>query len=176
MNMENDHIEELLSPFREAIGMDFLRYRNHVYRVFHHCKLLDTDIGNEWKYLIAAVFHDIGIWTDHTFDYLGPSIEQMKQYLVRIEKVGSEMEISQMIEWHHKVSSYRGEHAGIVEIFRRADWIDVSFGIRRFGLRRADIRRVKKAFPSHGFHRFLLRQSIRNFFRHPLNPLPMFKA
>lgn len=36
---------------------------------------------NAEKYAIAAVFHDIGIWTNHTLDYLDPSAGQAKAYL-----------------------------------------------------------------------------------------------
>jgi hypothetical protein len=33
--------------------------------------------------VIAACFHDLGIWTDHTFDYLSPSAGLARDYLQR---------------------------------------------------------------------------------------------
>ncbi len=60
------------------MGADYDKYKNHVYRVFLNCLLIDSEKNNEEKYAIASVFHDVGIWTNHTFDYLDPSIEQAK--------------------------------------------------------------------------------------------------
>ena len=58
-----------------------------MYTVFFlNCLLIDCEKNNEEKYAIASVFHDVGIWTDHTFDYLDPSIEQAKIYLTEIKK------------------------------------------------------------------------------------------
>lgn len=60
------------------MGEDFDKYRNHVYRVFLNCRLIDSDTSNEEKDAITAVFHDIRIWTDYTIDYLEPSVAQAK--------------------------------------------------------------------------------------------------
>ena len=62
-----------------------------------------------------------------------------------------------------------------VETFRRADWIDVSNGMLRFGLPRAVVREVRRTFPDAGFHRRLLQLTLRRFRRHPLSPLPMMR-
>jgi len=48
--------------------------------------LLDKDKRNEKKYANAAVYHDIGIWTDQTIDYLDPSVAQANKYLSEIGK------------------------------------------------------------------------------------------
>ena len=74
-------IDELLGRFRQEIGADLEKYANHVHRVFETCVMRDTDPANRHKYAIAAVFHDIGIWTAHTIDYLPPSMEQAEHYL-----------------------------------------------------------------------------------------------
>lgn len=168
-------IEELLQKFQSATGSDYDKYRNHVYRVFLNCLLLDTNKKNEDKYAIAAVFHDIGIWTNHTFDYLAPSIEQAKVYLSEAKRQDWIDEIKLMIDNHHKVSSYKGKHAETVETFRQADWIDVSFGIVSFGANKQSFKANKQKFPTLGFHRFLIKATTKNFFKHPFNPLPMFK-
>lgn len=167
-------IDRLLLRFRPVIGVDYDRYRNHVYRVFLNCRLLDADPEQEEKYAIAVVFHDIGIWTDHTIDYLAPSIAQARIYLAETGKQTWSDEISQMIYWHHKLSSYRGDYAKTVENFRKADWIDVSLGLLTFGADPQKIGENRKRLPNLGFHWFLIKATTRNFFRHPFNPLPMF--
>ena len=164
-----------MDGYKDSIGIDFLKYKNHVSRVFYNCLLMDKDPLNEEKYAIAAVFHDIGIWTDHTIDYLDPSIEQAKSFLTKTGKKEWTEEISLMIYWHHKPRRYIGNHEETVENFRKADWIDVTFGFRKFGLGRKQLKSISKRFPNLGFHAFLLRKITRNFLIHPLRPLPMFK-
>ncbi|HEY6506262.1 MAG TPA: HD domain-containing protein [Chitinophagaceae bacterium] len=175
MDHSNKTIEDLMQKFRPIMGADHDRYKNHVYRVFLNCLLIDSDKTNEEKYAIAAVFHDIGIWTNHTFDYLSPSAEQARIYLSETGKHDWTDEISQMINWHHKMSKYKGNHSTTTETFRKADWIDVSLGLLTFGNDKQKLKETRRKFPNLGFHSFLVRTTIKNFFRHPLNPLPMFK-
>jgi hypothetical protein len=174
MEYPNQLIEDLLLKYKSAIGKDYDKYRNHVYRVFLNCLLIDSDKSNVDKYAIAAVFHDIGIWTDHTIDYLKPSIEQARIYLTESGKQDWTDEITLMIHWHHKITKYKGEHSNIAENFRKADWIDVSLGLKAFGVDRTKIKENRKRLPNLGFHWFLVKATTKNFFRHPLNPLPMF--
>lgn len=150
-------------------------YRNHVYRVYLNCLIIDPQTENKPKYAIASAFHDIGIWTDRTFDYLAPSIEQAKQHLSEINKLEWLEEISSMIYWHHKISRYKGKDEVLVENFRKADWIDVSFGLKTYGFNKTKIKENLKAIPNRGFHWFLLKQSLHHFIKQPLRPLPMFK-
>lgn len=175
MEYSNKIIEELLQKFKPAINRDYDKYKNHVYRVFFNCLLLDSDKNNEDKYAIAAVFHDIGIWTNHTIDYLDPSIAQVKIYLSETGQRALTDEITLMIYWHHKTSKYKGEYKKTAEAFRKADWIDVSLGIKAFGIDKKKIKETRKKLPNLGFHLFLVKRITKNFFRHPLNPLPMFK-
>jgi len=114
--------------------------------------LLDENKNNEQKYAIPAVFHDIGIWTDHTIDYLDPSIEQMKIYPSESRNQNMVKEITLIIYWRHKINKYQGKFAAIVENFRMADWIDVSKGLFSFGLDRKVIKENRKIFPNKGFH------------------------
>lgn len=55
------------------------------------------------KIIIAGSFHDIGIWSDNTFDYLPPSIVPAKEYLKKngLEEWIAEIEL--MISVHHKL-------------------------------------------------------------------------
>lgn len=169
-------IDDLMQPYQSIIGTDFDKYKNHVCRVFLNCKMLDNNPENEEKYAIASVFHDIGIWTDHTFDYLKPSIIKSKAYLNEIGKLLWMYEIALMIDMHHKVSEYRGKYYKTVEIFRKADWMDVSLGLLRFGADKQNIKTNQNQYKNLGFHLFLLKQATKNFLQHPFkNPLPMFK-
>ena len=136
---------------------------------------MDDEKNNEEKYAIAAVFHDIGIWTDQTIDYLEPSIERAKEHLKEVSKEEWTEEIGLMIDEHHKMSEYKGEYEKTVEVFRRADWIDVSLGMKSFSADKGSIKKIRAEFPNLGFHAFLMKGTIKNFFQHPLNPLPMFK-
>lgn len=174
MVYSNQIIEDLLQQFKAAMAVDYDKYKNHVYRVFLNCLLIDSEKSNEEKYAIAAVFHDIGIWTDHTIDYLGPSVEQAKTYLTIAGKQEWTEEITLMIQWHHKISKYKGNHGKIVENFRKADWIDVSLGLLNFSFNKQKIKETRRMFPNLGFHKFLIKATTKNFFKHPLNPLPMF--
>jgi hypothetical protein len=175
MEFSNKTIDDLLVKFKSLIGEDYGKYRNHVYRIFLNCLLIDSKKDNEEKYAIAAVFHDIGIWTNHNFDYLDPSIEQAKIYLLETGKQNWIDEITRMIYWHHKITKYHGDHEIITENFRKADWIDVSLGLLNFGVDKQRIKENKKALPNLGFHIFLVKGIIKDFLNHPLNPLPMFK-
>lgn len=173
MQYTNGHIEALLPGFHQVLRQDYAKYRNHVYRVFLAC--LTDDPDNEEKYAIAAVYHDIGIWTANTLDYLHPSIQQLEKYLVVSGKEGWIGEIALMVYWHHKIIPYKGLHWRTVENFRKADWADVTFGlaVSRSGKKARNVH--LQLFPYLGFHRFLFGRIARNWLRHPLNPLPMFK-
>jgi hypothetical protein len=168
-------IEKVLEENKNFLKSDYDKYKNHVYRVFHLCLKIDRQTENTDKYAIAAAFHDLGIWTHQTFDYLEPSINQAREYLDRIRKPEWKDEIACMIDMHHKWSRYSGQNEKTVEAFRRADWIDVTWGIINFKIDGKEIRKLQKKFPNLGFHGFLLKQSVKNFLKHPLNPLPMFK-
>jgi hypothetical protein len=84
-------------------------------------------------------------------------------------------EIETMIFDHHKVTPAYAFQQPLVESFRRADWIDVSLGLRRFSLPRPFISAVAATWPNAGFHRRLVELAVRRFLQHPLAPLPMVK-
>lgn len=175
--MENHEqaVDRLLQPFRKELGSDYEKYKNHACRVLGACVLLDSGTADGEKYAIAAAFHDIGIWTHHTLDYLGPSAAQAAAYLERVGKADWADEVGLMICWHHKMTPYTGDYRHSVETFRRADWIDVSLGLMRFGTDKKSLRENRKRWPNLGFHLFLVKGTFKNLLRHPLNPLPMFR-
>ncbi len=169
-------LDEILDEHRDFIGSQFQPYRNHVYRVVNYCFEFHDCLGDdEEKIVIAGCFHDLGIWPHNDFDYLAPSIELSNQYLSTQGKQAWTDEIAQMIDLHHRFRAVDNGNSPLVEVFRKGDWVDASLGFRKFGLDRSTIRRVSQAFPNLGFHRNLLRLGIRQWLRHPLNPLPMMK-
>ena len=170
----NKTINKILTSYKDVLKDDFQVYRNHVYRIYNYAILFDTDINNYEKYAIAAVFHDIGIWT-HSFDYLEPSIELAKKYLKEIKREEWQEEVALLIDNHHKMSSYSGKFQRTVEVFRKADWIDVVKGVKLFGLDKSKYTSIQQTFSNKGFHNFLIRETSKYFIKHPLNPLPMFK-
>lgn len=168
--------DEILTSFALAIGADLQGYRNHIYRVLNfHSALSGTESLPSLAVQIAAAFHDLGIWTDDTLDYLPPSIALATEYLDSQQRPGLKDEVRALILEHHKVRRYRGACADSVEFFRQADLVDVSMGLVRFGLPRSFIKTVQSTFPDHGFHSMLIKRSARQFIRSPLRPLPMFR-
>lgn len=168
--------DEILTTFALAVGPDLQGYRNHIYRMLNfYCALSGIDGPPGEAVQIAAAFHDLGIWTDDTLDYLPPSVLLATLYLETRQRTELISEVSALILEHHKVRSYQSEHALTVEPFRRADLVDVSLGLVRFGLPRSFIKTVQSTFPDHGFHWALIRLSARQFLRSPLRPLPMFR-
>ena len=169
-------LDSLLGHYTSALGGDFEAYRNHVYRVASLCVAQSShDVEQVEKISIAAVFHDLGIWTDGTFDYLLPSVNLARAHLADSGRSDWTPEITEMILWHHKVSRYRGNPHWLVEPFRRADWADVSMGLITFGLPRTLVREVLSTWPSKGFHKRLFQLELRRLRTHPWHPLPMVK-
>jgi hypothetical protein len=168
-------VMEILEPHREKLGSDFVSYAHHCYRVAHFCLAFSRDHPIPEKIFIASAFHDLGIWTEKTFDYLGFSEELAGRYLAAKGKAEWSEEIVSMIENHHKITPYRGESAWLTESFRKADWVDITLGCWRFGLARSFIKEVRDAFPNAGFHRKLVRLTQARLMTHPLSPLPMLR-
>lgn len=169
-------VEEVLDDHASELGHDLIAYRNHVYRVVNLCLAMvgDSRVEPE-KIAVAAVFHDLGIWTNNTFDYIAPSVTLAREHLAARGMADWIPEIEAMIVDHHKVTPSRANPQSLVESFRRADWIDVTRGLRRFGLQRSVIAAVAATWPSAGFHRRLVELTIDRFIQHPLTPLPMVK-
>ena len=174
--LESILLDEVLATFRQVLRVDYDAYRNHCMRVFNFCLALAGDSADaEHKIAIAALFHDLGIWTDNTFDYILPSQRLARHYL---EKSGHAVwcdEINAMIGEHHKLTRYRANSSSLVEPFRKADWIDVSGGMLRFRLPDDFVTDVLEAFPNAGFHKKLVALSVERLKTHPFSPLPMMK-
>ena len=168
-------IDDVLEGHASALGNDRVVYRNHVYRVFNLCVAIVGGRGEVEKVAAAAVFHDLGIWTDRTFDYLAPSIALAREYLVARAREDWITEISTMISDHHKITPSMANPNSLVEPFRQADWIDVTGGLRRFGIPRPFVARLFATWPDAGFHWRLVQLALHRFRTHPLTPPPMVR-
>ena len=167
-------IDDVLNDHATALRDDFLAYRNHVYRIVNLCVAFAGRSELE-KIAVAAVFHDLGIWTNGTFDYIAPSIALAHDYLVARAREDWTAEIERMIADHHKITPSTADPDSLVEAFRRADWIDVTRGLRGFGIPRPFVARLFATWPDAGFHWRLVTLTLDRFRSHPLTPLPMVK-
>ena len=169
-------LDALLAAHAVQLGDDATGYRHHAYRVANfYWQLSPGDAEMLEKLSIAVAFHDLGIWTARTFDYLPPSRVLARDHLRTIGRPEWRTDVDAMIDHHHRIRRMPPSTQASVETFRRADWIDVSNGVLRFGLPRAVVREVRRTFPDAGFHRRLLQLTLRRFQRHPLSPLPMMR-
>ena len=171
-----EHIDGILEPWKEVIGRDYEGYRNHVVRMATFSFMLQPcSPQDQRKIEIAACFHDIGIWTDNTLDYLLPSVHLSLRYLDEHGLTDWRQEISEMILEHHKIREVKNGVSPLVELFRKGDLVDVSKGMVRFGLARMAVHDVMRMFPNTGFHLMLIKRGGKWFVKHPFNPLPMMK-
>jgi hypothetical protein len=169
-------LEQILVPWRERIGGDFEGYKNHVSRMLNFCFALRVCSDEEReKLIIAGAFHDIGIWSDGTVDYLPPSIAQAKLYLTERGLTDWIAEIELIIDLHHKMRPYRGSASPLVEVFRKADLADFSLGLVKGSVPGATVRAAKAAYPNAGFHKRLMQLAGGWFARHPVSPPPFMK-
>lgn len=176
MKIEDDIplLNSILSNFSTQLGDDFDGYRNHVYRMIHFCFAQGKMSEDEKQMIvIAASFHDLGIWTAKTFDYIPPSKTLAMEYLVQNGLNSVAPQIEQMIGEHHKLWPFKGDR--LTEIFRRGDLSDLSLGAVKSGIPRSYIREVKSRFPNAGFHKYLVRLAAGWICRHPLRPVPVLK-
>ena len=95
-------VEAVLDDHASELGHDFIAYRNHVYRVVNLCLAIVADSRVELeKIAVAAAFHDLGIWTNNTFDYIAPSVVVARKHLAARGMADWIPEIEAMIVDHH---------------------------------------------------------------------------
>lgn len=169
-------VEEILDTWKNEIGNDYAGYKNHVYRMLNFCFALhECNQEQREKMIIAGCFHDLGIWSSNTFDYLPPSVALAKAYLAQNQLEQWTAEIELMIVMHHKLRKYQDERYPLVEVLRKGDLVDFSLGIVKCGLPKAFIKSIQNHFPDAGFHKRLVQLELGWLPKHPLNPLPVFR-
>jgi hypothetical protein len=141
-------LDDLLRKHAPAIGGDMPAYRNHCYRIVNFANALATgDPDQQDKLSIAAAFHDLGIWTHHTFDYLPPSAQLVRDWLPGVQRADWADEIVAMITEHHKITACAAHQTALVEAFRQADWITSPPACCATACRAASCGRCNRAFP-----------------------------
>lgn len=84
--------------------------------------------------------------------------------------------IEEMILNHHKLREYRhGRNSKQIEIFRKADWIDVTKGYMLFNVTKEEYQKILDEHPYGKFRSILIAKTIENVMKNPTNPFPMFK-
>jgi hypothetical protein len=150
-------VDEILESHRRyARGDDagYAGYRAHVYRVVNFARALTPDEPDrDDKLAIAIAFHDLAAFD--TLDYLVPSIEAQDAWLQQTGRDAWRDELALVIAEHHRLTGYgpTRPYAPLVEAVRRADLVDVSQGLIRFGLPRSYVREVRSAFDARVFFR-----------------------
>lgn len=176
MHEQSPILDGILESWRVPLGSDLAAYKNHCYRVLNFClAFCDESAETMSKVSIAVAFHDLGIWTNSTYDYLGPSKQLAREYLAQTNQDSWSEEIETMIEQHHKLRKYKAHPNWLVEPFRKADWIDVSRGKLKYGLPSAFIAETLERFPNAGFHKRLIVLTKQRLKTHPFSPLPMMR-
>ena len=97
-------LDDILEQHSAQLAADFTAYRNHAYRVANFCCALTTPDAQD-AISIAAAFHDIGIWTDGTFDYLEPSRRRARDWIEPSGHRRLRGLVDSMIGEHHKVGA-----------------------------------------------------------------------
>jgi hypothetical protein len=142
--------EEILESHRHrAHGDDagYDAYKAHVYRVVNFARALAPDEPDrDDKLAIAAAFHDLAVFD--TLDYLVPSIEAQDAWLQQTGRESWSDELALIVAEHHRLSGYgpARPYAPLVEAVRRADLVDVSQGLIRFGLPSSYVKEVRATF------------------------------
>lgn len=169
-------LDGVLEQHAAQLGADFVAYRNHAYRVANFCSALaPSEAAAQHAISIAAAFHDLGIWTDGNFDYLKPSQRLARDWLSFGDYRAMSGLVDSMICHHHMIRPYRGSEGALVDMFRRADWVDVTGGFVTATIPKWFLAEVFAQFPNAGFHRCLFRLTCRHFVLHPLRPFPMIR-
>jgi hypothetical protein len=147
--------EEILEAHRHrAHGDDagYDAYKAHVYRVVNFARVLTPDgPDRDDKLAIAAAFHDLAAFD--TLDYLVPSIEAQDAWLRQTGRDAWSDELALVVAEHHRLSGYgpTRPYAPLVEAVRRADLVDVSQGLIRFGIPGSYVKDVRATFDASVF-------------------------
>ena len=127
-------------------------YKAHVYRVMNFARALTHEAPDrDEKLAIASAFHDIAAFD--TLDYLVPSIEAQDAWLKQSGRESWSDELALIVAEHHRLSGYGATrpHAPLVEAVRRADLVDVSQGLIRFGIPSSYVKEVRATFDASVF-------------------------
>jgi hypothetical protein len=149
---------------------DYVAYRNHCLRVltfanYHLSSEVKEKLPQAFNLMATALaYHDVALWTNHSLNYLDPSIERMEHYVFQSgiwKSNPNDVEIMKLIiSQHHKFTPYFNaslspEANQIINAVRKADWADATLGIVRFDLPASLLEAAYAKLPEAGFHSML---------------------
>jgi hypothetical protein len=103
----NQVIDTVLDRYSDALGSGASAYPNHVYRGLNYqLRILEAEPSD----LLASAWavHDLGRWTEHTMDYLPPSV-RLANELADEFHVDDVESLRLMIGFHHRVPPIASE-------------------------------------------------------------------
>ena len=161
--------EEILESNRHrARGDDagYDAYKAHVYRVVNFARALTpSSPESDDKLAAAAAFHDLAAFD--TLDYLAPSIQAQDAWLKKTGRDAWSDELALIVAEHHRFARYGSNrpYAALVEAVRRADLIDVSQGLIKFGLPASYVKEVRATFDASAFFKRVIPMGTLNAVR-----------
>ncbi len=171
--VESDAEREALARLRAAADTDNGPMERHCLR----CRRIASELARRHGWVIdgevltvAAILHDIGLYPSVATDgvYTRDGADLARRMLPRYGWSTERIERCAMaVDRHHEL---RNQLAGgpEVEALRRADLIDVSGGLVRFGIERAWLRRLRAEVPRDGLAGELRREVGRALRERPM--------
>lgn len=158
-----DGVDQLLAPYRPALGADFEPYRNHAVRLVAFA-LARLGVGHPRRdeIEIAAAMHEIGRWLGGGLNYVPASLAAADAAIAPRRDRLDRLIVRDAIVYQRKLTPYHAPDAAaaaVVNALRTADWIDHSGGRRRMGLSKETIAAVRAATPEAGWRRSLRRKT-----------------
>ena len=168
-------VDALFEQHRGAFGRDHESYRGHVHRVLGLvAHQLDIPPAAARAVGVAAFHHDVGIWLDHTWDYLPCSTTRAVESLAPDDRHLAPL-VEAIIGEHHRLRRARGDDP-LAEAFRRADMADIYHPLAPVPARsRPRYAELVASYPYGRFRRMLLRAFLRGLRENPRRPMPMVK-
>jgi hypothetical protein len=155
--VRSDAERDALSALREAAGESGGAMERHCVRDFLIADRLagarEIEVDRELL-LVAALLHDIGIYDSVTHGgvYVTEGAELSAELTRRHGWNEERVQLcSDAVERHHELRS-QWDRGAEVEVMRRADLIDVSGGLVRFGLSREWLRDLSRSVPRDGLY------------------------
>lgn len=165
-------ITQILHKHRTDLGKAYDAYHNHAQRVYHYATIFLL-VRESKKMAIAAAYHDLGIWTGKSMNYLPGSVKLATAYLSQSEYGLLPDEMRFIITNHHKLRPVKGNIEA--EAFRKGDLTDLTCGHIRYNLPESIITEAERKFPRLHFTKMMLRKTLKGALKHPMKPLPMIR-
>lgn len=162
------HLDDELFSLASAVGHDFGAYRNHCLRVLTFTKyFLPASFEKDFPGAIDLAATSIpymrtGLWKETKTNPLN-HVESSKDHIDAALKASftpPEMDILRAIVLQqHKITDYAGMDSEkgniLVNAVRKANWVDITMGLVRFGLPASLLEAAYEELNSAGFHRIV---------------------